>query len=434
MIGFNPDMTSADMLNLIRNNSSTEYKNHVPEATQDNLAKIGDAILNYTPVRNEFIFALYNKVGLTEFNWRQFNNPLSPFKSATLEMGDTMEEVFTDLIDATVYDSKNAESEVWKTNRPDIQAAFHSVNRRDQYKTTVFKDKMRAAFTSADPMNMLVEMIVGSLTKSNNHDEFMLMKQILVVALSKGLIKNVTVPEPTNKQNVEDIVVAIKEVASFFQYPEDGLEYNYAGVRNHALYSDQVLIVTPAFKARYDVALLATAFNMDKAQFESRVIEVNRIGDTDVIAMLLDEKFLIAKDYLLDTDDLWNPEGRYTNFWLHVWQVLSSSPFALACAFTTTAPVLDGIVMTPDTASVVQGGSQQFIVEPTAASTGNPSSQCTYTVVRVDTNPVSEDTFMTSLGLLVVGADEAVGDLTVTATSVVDGTKTDTSTVTVTAS
>ena len=43
------------------------------------------------------------------------------------------------------------------------------------------------------------------------------------------------------------------------------------------------------------------------------------------------------------------------------------------------------------------------------------------------------DTFITSLGLLIVGADEVVGDLTVTATSTIDVTKTDASTITVTA-
>lgn len=428
---FNPDMTSADILNLIRDNSSDEYQRRVPEATKDNMATIGDAILNYSPVRNEFIYAIYNKVGLTEFNWRMWNNPLASFKSTSLEMGDTMEEIFVDLVDATVFDSKQAESEVWKTNRPDIQAVFHQLNRRDKYKQTVKKDEMRSAFNKKEPMDSLVDKIIGVMTKSNNHDEFLLMKQILNVAYSKGQIANVTVPAPTNRQNVEDITVAISEVASKFTFLEDGVEYNYANVRNHCDYENQVLLVTPAFKARYDVALLAQSFNMDKATFNSRVIEINNFGNTDVIAMLLDDRFMVVKNRLEDTDSLWNPEGRYENFWLHVWQVLSSSPFALACAFTTATPVLDDINLLPATATTKQGYSQQFIVEANNASTGDPSSKSTFAVERVDTNPVSENTFITSLGLLVVGADEAVGDLTVTATSVIDDTKTDTATVTV---
>lgn len=428
---FNPDMTSAEMLNLIRDNSSDEYKKGVPEATQDNMSTIGDAILNYTPHRNEFVYALYNKVGLTEFNWRMWNNPLESFKSASLEMGDTMEEISMGLVDATIFDSEVAESEVWKTNRPDIQAVFHQVNRKNFYKQTVKKDEMRAAFNKKEPMDALVDMIVSNMTKSNNHHEFLLMKQILIVAYSKGLIANVTVPAPTNKQNTEDITIAIKEVSDFFTYLEDGKNYNYANIENHSDYENQVLFVTPAFKARYDVTQLAQSFNMDPVKFQSRVVPINNFGNTDVIAMLVDERFLIVKNYLEDTDHLWNPEGRYTNFWLHVWQLLSSSPFALACAFTTATPVLESIVMVPETADVRQGGSQQFIVEASEASTGNPSSQCTYSVVRVDAGALAKNTGITTLGLLIVDDSEAVGDLTITATSTLDPTKTDTSVVTV---
>ena len=427
----NPDMTSADVLNVIRGNASQEYQNRVPVATQENLETIGDAILNYTPVRNEFVNALYNKVGLTEFVNTSYENPLNSFKSATLEMGDTMEEVFVNLVKATVYDSVQAESEVWKQALPDIQAVFYKVNRRNKYKTTIRKDQMRAAFNKSNPMEILSTLIVASLTESNNYDEFLLMKQLFVVALSKGLLTSVTVPAPTNRQNVEDVVVAIKEVSALFTFKSP--DYNFANVPRDTPFSNQILIVTPKFKARYDVALLATSFNMSKAEFEARTILIDKFGDTNGIACLVDERFIVAKDYVLDSDDLWNPEGRYTNFWLHVWQILSTSPFSQAVMFTTDTPVLDSLVLTPATANVDQGNSQQFITEAGAASTGNPSAKATYTVVRVDTNPLAALTGITTLGLLVVDPTEVVGDLTITATSVVDITKTDTATVTVVA-
>lgn len=425
----NPDMTSADILNVIRANASQEYQNRVPIATQENLETIGDAILNYTPVRNEFVYALYNKVGLTEFVDTSYENPLKTFKSATLEMGDTVEEIFVNLVKATAYDPKLAESEVWKQALPDIQAVFYKVNRQDKYKTTVRKDDMRKAFNKSNPMEILTSLIVSSLTESNNYDEFLLMKQLFVVALSKGLLTTVTVPAPTNKQNVEDIVVAIKEVSSKFQFKSP--DYNFANVPRNTPYSKQVLLVTPAFKARYDVALLATAFNMSKAEFEARTIEIDKFGDTNGIACLVDERFIVAKDYVMDTDDLWNPEGRYTNFWLHVWQVLSTSPFSQAVMFTTDTPVLDSLVLTPETANVKQGGSQQFITEAGAGSTGSPSAKAEFTVERVDTNPLTGITGITTLGLLIVDPDEPIGDLTITATSTYAPAKTDTATVTV---
>ena len=422
-------MTSADILNVIRGNASQEYQNRVPVATQQNLETIGDAILNYTPVRNEFVNALYNKVGLTEFVDTAYENPLNSFKSATLEMGDTIEEIFVNLVNATVYDPVLAESEVWKQATPDIQAVFYKVNRRNKYKTTIRKDDMRSAFNKSNPMELLSTLIVAKLTESNNYDEFLLMKQLFVVALSKGLLTSVTVPAPTNKQNVEDIAVAIAEVSNLMTFKSP--DYNFANVPRNTAFNKQVLLVTPKFKARYDIAFLAQVFQMDKAEFEARTILIDKFGDTNAIACLVDERFIVAKDYVLDTDDLWNPEGRYTNFWLHVWQVLSTSPFSQAVMFTTDTPVLDSIVLTPSTADVYQGGSQQFITEAGAGSTGSPSAKVDFTVVRVDTNPLKPLTGISTLGLLIVDPTEVIGDLTVTVTSVIDDTKTDTSTITV---
>ena len=55
--------SSVDVLNTIRANASTTYQERIPEATRNNISKVGSAILNYEPARNEFLNALMNRIG-----------------------------------------------------------------------------------------------------------------------------------------------------------------------------------------------------------------------------------------------------------------------------------------------------------------------------------------------------------------------------------
>ena len=50
---------SIGILNNIRTNASEEYQNRIPEATQENIVSIGNALATYTVLANEFWSSLY---------------------------------------------------------------------------------------------------------------------------------------------------------------------------------------------------------------------------------------------------------------------------------------------------------------------------------------------------------------------------------------
>lgn len=89
--------------------------------------------------------------------------------------------------------------------------------------------------------------------------------------------------------------------------------------------------------------------------------------------------------------------------------------------------VITGVTVTPSTVSVQKGASRQF----TAAVTGenNPPQSVTWSVDGKD----SPGTTISVAGLLTVAADETAAELTVTAASVADASKTGAAAVTVTA-
>ena len=88
------------------------------------------------------------------------------------------------------------------------------------------------------------------------------------------------------------------------------------------------------------------------------------------------------------------------------------------------AATVVSVAVTPDTASIAKGGTQQFDV--TVEGENNPAQTVTWSV-NSTLSSISTD------GLLTVAAGETAATLTVTATSTVDETKSGTATVTVTA-
>ncbi|HPR94433.1 MAG TPA: S-layer homology domain-containing protein [Syntrophomonadaceae bacterium] len=91
----------------------------------------------------------------------------------------------------------------------------------------------------------------------------------------------------------------------------------------------------------------------------------------------------------------------------------------------TLAPAVTSVTVSPETATVIQGGTRQLtatvVAEGGAAETVTWSSSDATGKVTVD-----------GAGLVTVAADAAAGDYTITATSTVDNTKSDTATITVT--
>ena len=147
-------------------------------------------------------------------------------------------------------------------------------------------------------------------------------------------------------------------------------EYNEAGVQNTTPKDRQIIFMDARFNAQFDVNVLASAFNMDKADFMGRlflidnwtsfdndrwdIIKANSTGVEDVTAaelsLLADVKAVIMDEewfQVYDNNNKFTEDyvaaGLYWNYFYHVWKTVSSSPFANAVVFvepsaTITAP------------------------------------------------------------------------------------------------
>lgn len=135
-----------DIINAIRPELSYTFQERIPAATQDNLKDIATTILNYPEMANEFLQGIVNRIGRVIITSKSYENPLRKFKKGMLEFGESVEEIFVNIANAHPYDPAKAETDVFKREIPDVNAAFHKLNYQNFYKTTVSNEQLRQAF------------------------------------------------------------------------------------------------------------------------------------------------------------------------------------------------------------------------------------------------------------------------------------------------
>lgn len=416
---------AAQVLNAIRANQNYDYQSRVPEATQDTLKQVGNAILSSFDLQNAFLNALVNRIALVLINSKMFYNPLRVFKKGTIEYGEIVEEIFVNIAKAHVYDPVVAEQEVFKREIPDVDAIFHKMNYKNFYKVTIQNEDLRQAFLSSQGISDLIARIVDSLYSGANYDEFLIMKNMIVDAVKNGRMATVTIPEAT-AENAKSIITTIKSVSNALEFPSTA--YNAQGVLTYTPKDRQVLILDTKFDAINDVEVLASAFNMDKAEFMGRRVLIDNFADlTGVPAVLVDESWWMVFDMQINFTEIYNAQGLYWNYFYHVWKLFSESPYSNAVVFTSNPNSVTSVTVSPESANVAKGSTQQMTA--TVVTTGYAPKTVNWSVTGAQT-PTSR---ISNTGLLTVATNEPNDTLTVTAVSAYDPDKSDTSTITVTA-
>lgn len=421
-----------ELLNVIRSEASQAYQDRVPVATQNNIAEVGNPILNFQAAQNEFLDALVNRIGMVIITSRSYNNPLKPFKRGIMSLGETVEEIFVNIIKAEPYylvddQGKTACEDEFGRRLPDVRAVFHTRNRQDKYPITIQNDDLRTAFLSYQGVEDLVSKIIEAVYTSDEYDEFLLMKNVFFEAGLRGALTPITIPGLDTADNAKETMTIFRKSALDLTFMRN--DSNYMGVTTHTPIDDQVIFLLTSVASSVDVEVLASAFNMDKTNFIGRRVIVDDFGGLEkegVVAIQTDRDwFMVFDNYLTMTSD-YVASRLYYNYFLHHWETLSYSPFKNARAFVTKAPTVTSVTVTPGTASLTKatGGTVQF--NATVEGDGLISPDVVWSITE-DANATISKT-----GLVTVKGGITVDSLTVTATSKTDSTKTDTATITLT--
>lgn len=356
--------STVDILNTIRANASAAYQSKVPTVSVErDLLAVGDVLYGYPALANEFVSALVNRIAAVRIKSATFNNPYVDLKKGFLEFGETVEEVFVQMAKAREFSVEKAEAREFKRSLPDVRAAFHCINLKIQYPVTIQNEDLRQAFLSFSGVEDLIAKIVDSVYRGAEYDEFLLFKYLLIKGVTHGQMYPVKAGA-----TLTDSAVKFRGTSNGLKFISN--KYNEAGVHTNTDITDQYIFMSADFNAQFDVNVLASAFNMDKADFLGRlkliddwtsfdnerfseIVEnttmIEEVTDAElaimskVQAILVDREWFQIYDNLSNMTEAYVSAGLYWNYFYNIWKTVSHSPFSNAIVFvdndaTTTLP------------------------------------------------------------------------------------------------
>ena len=452
---------SVDVLNRIRESASINYQTAVPIATPnaDNIRDIGAVIIDSPNLQNEFLNALINRIGKVVLKTRLFTSPLAPFVKGDLSYGETVEEIFVNLISAHQYDAQKGEQEVWKREFPDVRSQFHIVNSEIFYKTSNGRRELEKAFLSGEGVADLIEYIVGRMFTSAEYDRYLMMKYIIAKSALDGTMTFVPVSKVTDEATAQGLMKAIKVASNNFEILST--KYNTAGVYNSSAKEDQYVVISNKNDGELTVSCLAYMFGPEFANSGAKKIRIDGFDefdidrlkvlldldenesvftDTEILALgnieavLLDWAWFQVYYKLFETRYLENPENLYENTWLHVWTVYSRSIFENAVIFASGTNGISSLAIDDNTVpTVTHGVGGSATIDVTITFSGLTPKQGGVVAYSVELSDGATGTATIDSNGKLTWSDgfTATDTITVTVTSVADPTKTDSAVITV---
>lgn len=464
----------AELLSYIINSQPVLRDNIDLPVQGESIAPIGKIIVNNERYKNAFINAI-NVIGLTMIDKNYWEDPWENFtNNGYMSFGDSAREMAVDIADVFDYNTYATDVDHFLENVvPNVLEYIHPLNYQKFYKTTTSDTQMAMAFYNEGGLVSLIDEIISSLYEGYKYDKYIVNKYMLCRRILDGTITSVQIANYASL-SARERVAAMKNVSNLMTFRNPN--YNPAGLRIATPFAKQIAIVNTDFEASLSTEVLATSFFRNDAEMKSRMALIDGYGNHDVARLtevlgdqfvpftsdeltalatipvtLIDDEFFQNKTYRLDgaaeTDSeyafteggragfkrtsFYNPETLKNNHWLHYWGIKSTSPFKQAVVFTTQAVSVTSVSVSPATATITAG--QNLQLSATVVTTGFANKAVIWSV---DSTSAAAGVTITQSGLLKVPADveSIIGsetEITVTATSVYDSTKSNTATITI---
>lgn len=401
--------STIDILNTIRDNASLAYQNQVPEVqTAVDIPRVGEVLYGTPAMANEFINALVNRIAIVRVQSATFNNPYERLKKGMIDYGETVEDIFVGITKAFTFSQEKAESRELKQYKPNVKSAFHTMNWKVLYPVSISQEQLKTAFLSNEGVTNLIADIVNQVYTAANYDEFLLFKYLIIKSVTAGQLKPIAV----DGSDMHNYAKAFRGKSNLL--PFMSTDYNAAGVLNTTPKERQVIFMDAQFNADFDVDVLASAFNMDKADFMGSLFLIDDFTSFDndrfdviraesdgieevtanelalmanVKALLMDENWFQVYDNLAQFTEKFISSGLRWNYFYHTWKTISTSPFANAIVFVDDSATISA------PASVAYKVSDVDVSDYAKVITLTPSavdSLADHTMVFVQTEDLTE--------------------------------------------
>lgn len=342
-------------LNQIREISSTIYHEYIPvidDATD--ISKFAEPILNYPVVYNEFCNTLVNKLVYSQFESMTFNNPLRVLEGDAIPLGYAGEHGYVNPAKARGFNVNDFAGLLVKYEA-DVKIEYATVNSDLQYCVTISRQQLKKAMTSWANLEEFITSLSNSLYNGAYIDMFRFTKNIISGAYKDNKAVIETIDAISDTDTAKAFVERARELYLNMQLPSSS--YN-AWTKNDgkgrpvvtwSKPEDIVLVIKNSLRAKLDVDVLASAFNMDKATLLGNIITVDDFDGYDddgekvydgsnIIGFIGDKKFFRIKTQDMYMENFANPNNRTMNYYLNVIRMYNFSLFANGVIFATAEP------------------------------------------------------------------------------------------------
>lgn len=434
-------------LNKLRELSSDLYHKYVPIIDDStDISKFAEPILSVPEVYNEFCDALVNRIVYTQFQIKSFRNPLVVLEGDRIPLGYAGQEVYVNPQKGRTYNADDFAGLLIKYEA-DVKVQYMAINSDVQYPVTFSRQQLKKAFVSWGDLETFIDGLSNALYNGAFIDEFRFTKLIITDAYKDNKAQIITnLSAVTSADTAKAFVEKARELFLNFQLPSTS--YNawakVGGVGKPITTwtnpEDIVMVIRNDIRAKLDVEVLASAFNMDKTTLMGNIITVDNFDAYDddgtkifdgsaIIGGIFDKSWFRIKKQDMFMDSFYNPNNRSIQYYLNVVKMYNYSLFANGVILATSAPTskTTKLEFVETSAEVTTGGdpitlhvaATPFYSNSTVTFT---SSSAKATVTKVDDRTVT----------VTPQATGTAGSATITA-SAESGAVTDTISVTVNA-
>ena len=357
----NPSQGLVTSLNALREmsvESGSVYHQYVPIVDSNtDIGSFGTPILNNTPVMNEFMSMLVNRIVYTQFMNKYFRNPLQVLEGDRIPLGYAGQEIYINPAKGRQY-NVNDFAGLLQKYEADVKVQYTAVNMDLQYPVSVTRHKLKQAFVSWDALDSFISELSNSLYNGAYIDEYKFTKALVSSAFKSNQAQYLKVTAPTTEATGKAFVKTLR--TAFLNMKTPSSSYNaWAKVGGYGREiitwsnpEDIVFLIRNDVLSEIDVDVLSVAFNMDKTTLLGNIIPVDNFDVYDdegtkiydgsnILGFIGDKSFFRIKRQDMYLDEFYNANNRVWNYYLNMTKMYNYSLFANGLVIATDDPDVD---------------------------------------------------------------------------------------------
>ena len=343
--------------------SDTLYQDQIPLVNHYTSSQVyGQSLLALpSDMRNKFIQSLVNRIAYTKFMMDYFKNPLQELEGDELPLGAIGQEVYINPARGRVYDINDFAGLLVKYES-DVKTEYNEINFDVQYPVTIIRKELEKAFVSWGDFESFITGIATSLYNGAYIDDYKYTKKLITDAYRHNNVQMQTfsfsnASAPTADE-LKGFVKKLREIFLNFKSPSTAYNaWSKVGGYGRSIVSwsnpeDVVVFISNKLASELDVEVLASAFNMDKADLMGRVFYIDNFDlydddgtkqydGSNIYALICDKRWFKIRTKDMFMDEFYNANNRSWQQYLNVIKSFNYSLFANACMLVGAIPTVN---------------------------------------------------------------------------------------------